>query len=118
MKDRGENESEVLDYGRPAAKSSWPTGLYVGAVIWAFLTLSMFTASLDGPERNAARGRGQTALLACALLRLAWALHRKEKSRGWMFYVILLFLAAPLWMLIEHPLWLLGERLWGHGLNR
>ena len=109
------NRPEVLD-GEPAETSNWPVRLYVGALLWAFLTLSVFTPALDGRENNAARMRAQVALLACAVLRLAWALHRKEKSRGWLFYVVLLFLAAPIWVLVEQPLlvsWTcrLGQRL-------
>jgi hypothetical protein len=117
MSDEAQNEPEVLDYAKPADNSNWPVRLYVGALIWAFLTLSILTPSLDGQENNAARMRAQVALLACAVLRLAWALHRNEKSRGWVFYVILLALAAPIWMLVEQPLWSLGRMLWGRGLN-
>jgi hypothetical protein len=117
LNDPKERSDNALNYAPAAEKSSWPTGVYVGAVVWAFLTLSIFTAALDGPETNAARGRAQIALVACALIRLAWALHKKDKSRGWIFYVVLLFLAAPIWMLIEHPLWSLGRALWGKGLN-
>jgi uncharacterized membrane protein HdeD (DUF308 family) len=115
--DPAENKPLVLDYAKDADKSSWPAGLYVGALVWAFLTLSVFTPSLDGQENNAARMRAQVALLACATLRLAWALHRKEKGKGWKFYVVLLALAAPIWLLVEQPLWSLGRALWGRGLN-
>ena len=118
MQESEGGEPETLDYGNAPPKSNWPVGLYLGMVAWAFVTMSIFTASLDGPEKNAARGQGQVALLTCALLRLSWAMHRKEKSKGWIFYVALLFLAAPIWMLVEQPLWSLGHELWGHGLNR
>ena len=117
MDDPNADSDKILDFGPPALKSTWPIGLYLGAVVWAFLTLIVFTAALDGPETNAARSRAQIALIACALIRLAWALHKKDGSRGWIFYVVLLFLAAPTWMLIEQPLWSLGRALWGRGLN-
>jgi uncharacterized membrane protein HdeD (DUF308 family) len=117
MKDAADNKPNALDEVKPTETGSWPTRLYVGALVWAFVTLSVLTPSLDGPESNAARMRAQVALLACAMLRLAWALHRKEKSRGWVLYSVLLFLAAPLWLLVEQPLWSLGRALWGRGLN-
>jgi hypothetical protein len=110
--------SGTEEIAKSADRSNWPIRLYIGALVWAFITLSIFTPSLDGYETNRARMRGQIALLACALLRLAWSLHRKEKSRGWVFYVTLLFLAAPLWLVLEQPLWSLGRTLWGRGLNR
>lgn len=113
----GEVQLVPLGYSPVADKSSWPIWLYVAALIWAYLTLSIFTLALDGREINAARARGQVALLACATLRLAWALHRREKGKGWVFYVVLLFLAAPLWILVEQPLWALGRTIWGRGLN-
>ena len=117
MDSNPESKPAVLVYGTVADKSGWPVGIYIGALVWAFLTLSVFTPALDGRENNAARGRGQVTLLACALLRLAWALHRREKNRGWIFYVILLFLAAPIWILVEEPLWAVGRALWGRGLS-
>jgi hypothetical protein len=105
------------DSGKDAGKSSWPVRLYIVALVFAFLTLGVFTPALDGRASNVARNRAQVALLACATLRLAWALHTREKGKGWVFYVVLLFLAAPIWLLIEEPLWSLGRAIWGNGLN-
>ena len=117
MKDVDPEKPAVLEYETSSDKTSWPVRLYIGALVWAFFTLGIFTPALDGREANKARLRAQVALLACALLRLAWAIHRKEKGRGWKFYLVLLFLAAPIWLLIEQPLWSLGRVIWGKGLN-
>ena len=38
----------------------------------------------------------RVSLLACAAIRLAWSVRRKEKGKTWVFYVVLLLLAAPL----------------------
>jgi hypothetical protein len=81
----------VLEYGKEAEKSSWPALLYLGAVVWAFLTMIVFTASLDGRENNLARVRAQIALSICAILRLGWALYKKEKGLGWVSYITLFF---------------------------
>jgi hypothetical protein len=95
----------ILDYGRGDDAGGWPVGLYVGALVWAFVTLHLTYELPKGPAavaRNNFRFWMQVALLACAAIRLVWARHRKEKGRGWMFYVVLLGSAAPLWFLAEH----------------
>jgi hypothetical protein len=89
----------TIDYSARSAKS-WPVVLYVGAMVWAFATLFALTQLNDGAEINRVRLRTQVTLLSCAAARLVWAVLRKEKGKGWLFYVVLLLLAAPLWFLV------------------
>ena len=95
----------VLEYCATSEKGSWPVAPYVAAVVWAFLTLRVLTNELPkGPRamtRNKFRLAIQVALLSCASIRLAWAVLRKEKGKGWVFYLVLLLLAAPLWVMAE-----------------
>ena len=109
-------KSLPLGHAAEPDRSSWPAKLYIAALIWAFATLVLMP-QLDGAENNAARLRAEMALLGCATLRLAWALHKKEKNKGWIFYITLLFLAVPIWTAIEPPLWKLGRMVWGKGLS-
>ena len=83
------------------AKTSWPIRLYLGALVFAFLTLAVFTPTLTGREVNIGRGRTQAGICLILLLRLLWAVHRREHSKTWRVYVACMFLAVPLWLLVE-----------------
>lgn len=82
-------------------KTSWPIKLYLGAVVFALLTLVIFTSALDGPELSAGRIRTQAGICLIFVLRLLWAIDQKEQSKIWRVYVTCLFLAAPIWMVLE-----------------
>ena len=105
----------ALDYSPDALpKSSWPVGLYLFALIWAFVTMRIDTAFTTAYRSEAiAELRTQLPLLACAAARLAWARWRREQGRGWVFYVVLLFAAPVLWAVLSPPLGQLGRMLWG-----
>src|SRR5687768_16547308 len=79
--------------------------LSVAALVWAWFTLAFVTGEFEkspgAVARNNFRISVQLALLACTAVRLAWAAYRGEKGKGWAFYLALLFLAAPLWLLAE-----------------
>ena len=82
-------------------KTSWPIRLYLGALVFACLTLAVFTPTLSGPEINAGRVRTQAGVCLVLVLRLLWAVHRGEQSRTWRVYVACMFLAVPIWLLVE-----------------
>jgi TRAP-type mannitol/chloroaromatic compound transport system permease large subunit len=102
----------VPDYAKPAEKRGRRAVVCAGALVWGFVTLLIFTQLLDGAETNAVRLRTQVVLLACVGVRLAWAVFRGEKGKAWLFYVVLLLLAAPLWLVIEFKLAPLCHALW------
>src|SRR5687768_12443655 len=106
---------QPLDYssqGGPA--SNWPTGWYVAALVWAFVTLNLAgAATAVYREERMAEFRTQVALLFCAAARLAWARYRSERSRGWIVYVSMLVLAVPVWYLIAHPIARFAKQLMG-----
>ena len=97
------------DASRPA-KTSWPVRLYLSAIVFAFFTLALFTTTLSGAAINAARLRTHAGILLLFVLRLLWAVHRREQSKRWRVYVWLMFLAAPLWLLVEPWLFALWRR--------
>lgn len=111
----GEREQIALDYSRSTPpRSSWPVALYTCALIWAFVTMRMYTAMTTSYRAESiAELRTQLPLLACAAIRLAWARHRREQGRGWVFYVVLLFLAPLVWSIIAPALDRIGRMLWG-----
>lgn len=77
-----------LEYSeRPPPKSSWPVGLYAFALVWALVMMRGYTAATTAYRvESMAALRTQVALLACAALRLAWARHRREQGKRWVFY--------------------------------
>jgi hypothetical protein len=83
------------------AKTSWPIRLYLGALVFAFLTLAVFTPSLSGREVNVGRARAQAGICLILVLRLLWAVHRRERGNAWRVYVACMFLAVPIWLLVE-----------------
>jgi hypothetical protein len=98
---------------RPA-KSSWPVGLYVFALLWAFVTMRFHSAATTAyRDENLAQLRTQIPLLACAALRLVWARRTRERGKGWVFYIVLLFFAPVLWAFLSPLLTRLGRMLWG-----
>jgi hypothetical protein len=105
MDQRQDNGAQVLEYSTTPETGDWPVAPFIGTLVWAFVTLRLLTYELPkGPKavaRNNFRLGMQVALLCCAGIRLAWAVRRKEKGKGWAFYVVLLVLAAPLWILAE-----------------
>jgi hypothetical protein len=107
---------QVPEYARAAYSRGWPVGMYVGALVWAFVTLHVSSHELaknqQAVSRNTLRTTSLVVLLAVAALRLAWSVVRKESGKGWVFYVLPLLLAAPLWFFTERLLWwLAGSRL-------
>ena len=91
------------------AKTSWPIKLYLGALVFAFLTLAVFTPTLSRREINAGRARTQAGICLIFVLRLLWAVHRKEQSKTWRIYVACMFLAVPIWLFFVEP-WVFGLR--------
>ena len=79
-----------------APASNWPVNLYLGALAFAFVSLSIFTLALDGTAMNGGRTLAQVAICGVLMLRLAWALHRREQSITWIPYVVGMFLAVPI----------------------
>jgi hypothetical protein len=108
-----DEQPAVLHYATAPDAAGWPIGVYVGALLWAFITLRLFTWRLakrpSDAELNYFGLRVQLAFLTLAAIRLAWAVIRKDRSRGWVLYVILLALATPLWLLLERIGYRLGE---------
>src|SRR5690349_17613586 len=115
MVDEEERHPLPLAYSQQTGpKSSWPIGLYVFALLWAFVTMRFYTATTTAyGEENVAQLRAQLPLLACAAVRLAWARSRREQGKGWVFYVVLLLLAPVLWAVFSPALGRLGRTLWG-----
>jgi hypothetical protein len=118
MVDDEERQPLLLDYSQqPLAKSSWPVGLYVFALLWAFVTMRVYSAATTAyRNENLAQLRTQVPLLACAAIRLIWARCRREQGKGWTFYVVLLLLAPILWAVVSPVLAHLGLMLWGKPL--
>jgi hypothetical protein len=100
-----DEQPAVLNYATVPDPPGWPIIIYLGALVWAFVTLAFFTHSWVAPpwlaKYEARQSRIQLIVLACAAIRLAWAVHRKDNSKGWVLYVVLLTLAAPFWLLLE-----------------
>ena len=94
-------------------KTSWPIRLYLGALVFGFLTLSVFTPTLTGREINIGRTRTQAGICLIFVLRLLWAVHRKEQNKTWRIYVACMFLAVPIWLLVEP--WIFALRRTGGG---
>ena len=99
--------------GPEPRKTSWPIRLYLGALVFAFLTLSVFTPTLSGREINLGRARAQAGICLVFALRLLWAVHRREQSKTWRVYVACMVLAVPIWLLAEP--WLFALRRGGGG---
>jgi hypothetical protein len=110
-----DEQPAVLNYATATAPEppGWPIGVYLGALVWALITLALFTYRL--PKRpwdawiNHLYLCLQLIALSCAAIRLAWAVYRKDKSKGWVLYVVILTLAAPFWRLLERIGYWLGQ---------
>jgi hypothetical protein len=113
MDDSPHNHPAVLHYAAAPDLPGWPIDIYLGALVWAFITLSLVTQSWVAPpwlhRLQRLQLRVQLVVLTCAAIRLAWAVYRKDKSRGWILYVVLLALAAPFWLLMKHIGYSLGR---------
>jgi hypothetical protein len=100
-----EDRSPVLDYSTAPSSRGGLVALSIGALIWAYFTLAFGTGEFfrtpGALARNNFRLGVQVPLLLFAAIRLGWAAYRREKGKGWAFYLTLLFLAAPLWKLAE-----------------
>lgn len=84
-----------------ATRTNWPVKLYIGALLFAYVSMRIFTPALDGGAMNAARGSSQLAICGVLGLRLAWALQRREQSKVWIPYVVAMLFAVPIWHLVE-----------------
>jgi len=118
MVDEEERQPIPLDYSQQTpAKSTWPVGLYVFALLWALVTMRFYSAVTTAyREENDAQLRTQVPLLVCAAIRLIWARCRREKGKGWLFYVVLLLLSPILWAVVSPAIARLGRILWGKPL--
>lgn len=82
-------------------RTTWPAKMFLAALVFAFITLSMFTAALDGAVINNARSQTQAGICLILGIRLLWAVYRKERSKIWVVYIACMFLAVPIWLLVE-----------------
>ncbi len=82
-------------------RTSWPVKFYVAALLFAFVSLAICTSALDGQAMNAGRSLAQLAICGVLALRLAWALHCREQSKMWIAYVVGMFMAVPIWLVVE-----------------
>ena len=109
MNDSFTGKGRPLQYATAADRPGWPVWIYLGALVWAFLSLHVSSHELakndQAVHRNTLRTTTQVVLLSLASVRLAWSVFRKETSKGWVVYVVLLLLAAPLWFFAENLLW-------------
>ena len=114
MESKEPGEPMPLDYAQCEPEpSSWPVRLYVAALVWAFFTFSFVGFAQETYRADSqARMRTQVPLLMLAAFRLVWARYRRDRGRGWVFYVVLLVFAAPLWELVSGPLDRLGRSFW------
>ena len=90
-------------------KTNWPIGLYLVALFFAYFSLAILTLSLDGPLMNRARFMAQSSICAIFGLRLAWAVYRREQSKAWVVYVVVMFCAVPIWWLVVPSILSLGR---------
>ena len=113
MKPAPDNQPAVLNYATATDRPGWPVGIYIGALLWAFATLRLVSIRLiKGPrdaELAAIELRSQLLWLALPAARLAWAVFRKDRNRWWVVYVVLLGLAAPLWVMLREIGYWLGR---------
>lgn len=90
-------------------QTTWPVRLYIGALLFAFVTLQVGTVSLAGEALNQGRSLCQLGICGVLGLRLAWAMHTREQSKTWILYVVGMFLAVPIWIAIEPLVFALGR---------
>jgi hypothetical protein len=83
------------------AKSSWPVRLMLFAIGFGLVTCLIFTPALDGRLLNNARFQAQLAITGVLLLRLGWAVLRKEQGQRWVLYAAVCVAAVPLWIVAE-----------------
>lgn len=96
------------------SKTSWPIKWYLAAVVFCWLSLSVFTLALDGAPINQGRTRTQAGICLIFLLRLLRAVHRNERNRKWIVYIVCMILAAPAWLFAIEPfMWWLKRRTGG-----
>lgn len=94
------SQSETEGGDELAANTSWPVALYIVAMIFAWLTLTVFTQAVDG-ALSGGRMLAQLCIMVVLGLRLAYAMRVKERSRTWIIYVAGMFLALPIWLIAE-----------------
>ncbi len=85
-------------------RRSWPVRVYLGSLAFAWLSMALLTPSLGGAEVNAARAAAQLAVCSVFVLRLGWAVKINEQSQTWRAYVVVMWMATPIWLAGE---WLL-----------
>ena len=88
------------------ARTSWPIKLYLAAAFFALFTVVLFTPTLSGGAIDDARITAQAAICIVFIVRLLWAVHKREQNKIWLLYVVTMFAAAPIWLLAEP--WLLN----------
>ena len=93
-----------MDIEKLAERTSWPVKTYLSLWIFAFFAVLILGSSLDGVNRSPI----QYIFLMLLLSRLGIAVWRKERNRIWIFYIIILIFAAPVYGTIEsfsYKLW-------------
>jgi predicted permease len=90
-------------------KTNWPVMAYIGALLFAFITLFLFTHSLGGAALNIGRSFAQLAICGVLGLRLARAMHRNEHNKIWIAYIVAMIFAVPLWCMAESLVLSLGH---------
>lgn len=81
-------------------ETNWPVRLYLGALVFAFVSMLIFTTALDTIQP--ARGGAQLAICGVLCFRLVCAVRWRERSKVWIPYVVGMFLAVPIWLAAEH----------------
>ena len=71
------------------------------AIGFGLVTCLIFTQALDGRWMNEARFQSQLAIAGVLLLRLGWAVLRKEQGNRWVLYAAVCVAAVPLWIVAE-----------------
>lgn len=93
-----------MDFEKLTERTSWPVKTYLCLWIFDFFTILILCSALDGVNRSPV----QFIFLMMLLGRLVIAIWKKERNRIWVFYIIILIFAAPLYGAIEnfsHKLW-------------
>lgn len=86
-----------MENGKNIKTSTWPLIPYMIAWIWAAFAL-LGVVILDGVNRMPFH----SVFLALMFARFLWARIRKERNRGWIFYIILLAVSPWFLLIVEY----------------